>query len=82
MKLTEINELKAAASVIDMDTRAGMVAKVGPDGNLIITTYGDHDALCFIYKCLTKSWLDYDDSMASVCRTTAKMGNDCQPMKG
>lgn len=78
MKLNEVNELKAAASVIDMDTRAGMVAKVGPSGNLVITTYGDHDALCFIYKCLTRSWLDYDTSMANVRETTAQMGVDCR----
>lgn len=82
MKLNEVNELKAAASVIDTDTLAGMVARVRPHGNLVITTYGDHDALCFIYKCLAKSWLDYDDSMASVCKTTVKMGVDCKPMKG
>lgn len=81
MKIDEVNELKAAASVIDMGTRAGMVAKVGPNGNLVITTYGDHDALCFIYRCLTKSWLDCDDSMTYVGETTAQMGVDCRPVR-
>lgn len=78
MKPNEVDELKDAASVIDKDTRAGMVAKVGPYGILVITTYGDPDALCFIYRCLAKSWSDYGDSMANVCKTTAKMGVDCR----
>lgn len=76
MKLNEIYELRAAATVIDECTRAGMVCKVGPAGNLVITSYGDTDALAFIYKCITRAWKDYDEGITYVCQTTAQMGID------
>lgn len=76
MQLNQVYELRAAATVIDESTRAGMVCKIGPAGNLVITSYGDTDALAFIYKCISKAWKDYDESMTYVCQTTAQMGID------
>lgn len=76
MVQNQVYELRAAAAVIDENTRAGMVCKVGPAGNLVITSYGDTDALAFIYKCISKAWKDYDESMTYVCQTTAQMGID------
>lgn len=76
MELNQVYELRAAAAVIDEFTRAGMVCKVGSAGNLIITSYGDIDALEFIYKYISKAWEEYDESITSVCKMAAQMGID------